>query len=258
MAGPTSTSPTISSTDLAVRAKKERRQSPRSDYRILVVQIGANQFGMIVDDLYDSGEVVVKPLSSFANASGCFAGSTITGDGRVILILDVGGVATRAKLEAVDDHAAKEQAAAESSLSAARQSIILFRHGAGELLAVRQERLLRLEKARPEQIERVGQQEFVQYQGAALPVIRLNTHLPLNPLPEGAKELFLLIPKRPGRQMAGILASSIEDALDVNVTVQPSAITGPGIQGTAVVNGKLALFLDPELLLDAVLLEKSA
>ena len=258
-ATPTATPAPAASADVAKSERKnDRRRNPHGDYRVLVVQVGANRFGIIVDELFDSGEVVVKPLSVYANSSGCFAGSTITGDGRVILILDVGGIASRSRLESAQKDRAAEQSSAEVAAAANRQSIILFNHGSEELLAVGQERLLRLERTRPEQIERIGDREFIQYQGAAMPVVRLDHHLPVHALPSDARELYLLIPKRPGRRPAGILASRIVDALDVNVTVQPSDIAVPGVQGTAIVGSKLALFIDPEQLLDAVFLEKSA
>ena len=243
-----------------VRRRRDRRVN--TEFRVLVVQVGASRFGLIVDELFDSGEVVVKPLSAFAGSSGCFAGSTVTGDGRVILILDVGGLADRAKLgEAQTDLAkANDSPIEQDSTAGNRQSIILFNHGSDQLLAVPQERLLRLERTRPDQIERLGDKEFIQYQGAALPVLRLDGFLPVCPLAADSTEYFLLIPKRQGagKKLAGILVSKIVDAMDVNVTVQPTTVQGPGIRGTAVVNGKLALFLDPEQLLDSVYLEDCA
>ncbi len=101
----------------------------------------------------------------------------------MILILDVGGLAARAKLEIAEKALAKENAAQTGAAASDLQSIILFNHGSEELLAVPQEQLLRLEKTHVNQIERIGGREFVQYRGAAMPVVRLDSHLPVRPCP---------------------------------------------------------------------------
>ena len=241
------------------RRDQDRRQSWHGDFSILVLHVAANPFGVIVDELFDTEEIVVKPLSSFIKQCTCFAGSTILGDGRVVMILDVGGLAEKAKLRFSDLEAEekrrREQEAQRPAIQ--RHSIILFNSAPDEFFAVPQNAVLRLERIPVSAIEHFGARRFVQYRGAGLPLIRLDECLPVKPLPASADELFLIIPKRREQDadtgsLAGILASSIVDALDVEATLQTSMVAGPGVQGSAIVNDRITIFLDPAELINAV------
>jgi two-component system chemotaxis sensor kinase CheA len=239
----------------------ERRQHWHSDFNILVLRVGAQQFGVMVDELLDTEEIVVKPLSSFIKQCRGFAGATILGDGRVIMILDAGGVANLANLHFTDVETEEKRRQEEESRRAAaadtsRQSIILFNNAPDEFFAVSQDKVLRLELIRQSEIQRVGDKEFIHYRGSGLPLVRLEHHLPVRRLPEEAGELFLIIPKSPRRDgviegRAGIVASRIVDALDVDIQVKHNGLSGPGLLGSAMVQNHLTLFLDPPALLEA-------
>lgn len=239
----------------AVRAASNRRESWESDYNILVLQVGSNQFGIIVDRLFDSEEIVVKPLSSFINECKSFAGATILGDGRVIMILDAGGICEQTGLHFVDlqaeeERRLEEEARKEAATVAARRSIILFNGAPDEFFAVPQEKVLRLEQIDASNIEHVGGQEFIQYRGTGLPLIRLDQHLPVQPLASGLSKLFLIIPKHVvngsvGEARAGILVSRIVDAMDIRVDLRESQANEHGLEGSAIVQDKLTVFLDP-------------
>ena len=236
------------------RSGSDRRLDWHGDYNILVLQVGSNQFGLIVDELFDSEEIVVKPLSGAIKECRTFAGATILGDGRVIMIVDAAGIANVAELQFSDvdaEERRREEEAREAAQAAAtRRSVIFFTSASNEYFAVPQEKVLRLERIIPSSIEMVGNREFIQYRGSGLPLVRLNDYLPVKPLPEETKELFLVIPKfvREGvvtEATAGILVSSIIDAMDVSVQLEQSSVDGPGLQGSAIVLEKLTLFVDP-------------
>jgi two-component system, chemotaxis family, sensor kinase CheA len=248
--------------DPVERSGEDRRHDWHGDYNILVLQVGSNQFGVVVDELFDSEEIVVKPLSGFLKDCKCFAGATILGDGRVIMILDASGVAVRAGLRFADMQAEEqsrleEEARKEAAAAAARRSIILFNSARDEYFAVPQEKILRLEQIKLTDIEEVGGKEFIQYRGAGLPLIRLEHHLSVNPLALDTEMEYLLIPKvveedgTVAEAAAGIMVSNIIDAIDVEVTMQECSLVGPGLLGSAIVQGKLTVFLDPTELLEA-------
>ena len=242
------------------RSDEDRRKDLRSDYNILVLQIGANRFGVIVDKLFDSEEIVVKPLSTFVKQCVCFSGSTIMGDGRVIMILDVGGLAARANLRfagIADEEKRRTDEQTARGSNAGRRSIILFNVAADEPFAVPQEKVLRLERINESDIEQIGGNEFIQYRGRGLPLVRLDRHLPVNAISGKSDELFLVIPKHRDddgqvEARAGIVASRIADAMDVEVALQNSALSGPGVQGSAIVGDRLTLFIDPVAFIDGV------
>lgn len=233
----------------------DRRKDWRSDYNIIVLRVGKNQYGVIVDELFDIEEIVVKPLSTFIQNTRCFSGATILGDGRVIMILDAGGVAMVSQLHFTDLQAEELRRAEEERRKAAlkasrRRSVILFEGAKGERFAVPQDHVLRLERIVRARIEHIGDREYIEYRGEGLPLVRLDRHLEVRPLAPDLKELFLVIPKVPGqdataRPPAGILISEILDALDVEVELKKVEFKGPGLLGSAVVQDHLTLFLDP-------------
>ncbi|MBP1628817.1 MAG: CheA signal transduction histidine kinase, partial [Holophagaceae bacterium] len=233
----------------------ERRQDKRSDYNIVVLRLGAHQFGVIVDRLFDIEEIVVKPLSSFVADCKCFSGATILGDGRAIMILDPAGIASLGNLRFSDiqeeEKRRRELESQEAAIRASRtRAVILFKVSEEERFAVSQEQVKRLERIRPETIERVGNREYWQYLGEPLALLRLDKVLEVSPVPEGRRELYLIIPKGKDTETedsatAGIIISDILDALDVDVELKPADFQGPGLLGSAMVNGRLTLFLDP-------------
>ena len=235
--------------------KGDRRTDWRSDHNIIVLRVGKNHYGVIVDELFDIEEIVVKPLSGFIQGTKYFSGATILGDGRVIMILDAGGLAAAANLTFTDLQAeelrrAEEEKRCAEIKASRRRSVILFEAATGERFTVPQDHVLRLERIRKSKIEQIGSREYIEYRGEGLPLVRLDRYLEVRPLNEDLEELFLVIPKIPGqssttRPPAGILISEILDALDVEVELKAVEFSGPGLLGSAVVQGHLTLFLDP-------------
>ena len=240
--------------------RPDRRRDWRSDHNIVVLRLGSNAFGVIVDELYDIEEIVVKPLSAFIHGTKCFSGATILGDGRVIMILDAGGLATTAQLHFTDLQAQEKKRAEEEQERAMlkasrRRSVILFKAAAEEHFAVPQEKVQRLERLLESQIQRVGDKEFMDYRNEGLPLVRLDRHMQVRPIPSGLDELYVIIPKASGSKAgippAGILISTILDAVDVDAELKPAEIRGTGLLGSAMVNDHLTLFLDPDPLVAA-------
>jgi len=234
---------------------EDRRKDWRSDHNIVVLRVGSNQFGVVVDELFDIEEIVVKPMSSFIKGCRCFSGATILGDGSVIMILDAAGLAHHAQLHFADLQADEKRRQEEESRKAAiaasrRRSVILFTAAEDERFAVPQDQVLRLERVPVSAIERLGEREYMEYRGEGLPLLRLDQQLEVSPIPAGLKDVFVLIPKitRNGvvaKAPAGLLISSILDALDVDVELKPVDVKGAGILGSAMVQDHLTLFLDP-------------
>jgi two-component system chemotaxis sensor kinase CheA len=240
----------------------DRRTDWRSDYNIVVLKLGSNQFGVVVDELFDIEEIVVKPLSEFVQACKSFSGATIMGDGRVIMILDAGGLATQAHLHFADLMAEEKLRVEEEKRRAAlaaskRRSVIVCTGAQGEYFAIPQDQIMRLEKIRTADIQLVGERPFVDYRGHGLPLIHLDQVMEVKPVDPGLKEVFVVIPKVMEHGVvalakAGIVISDIIDALDVEVELEPVKVKGPGILGSAILQHNLTLFLEPLELLRAL------
>ena len=233
--------------------RPDRRQDWRSDYNIVVLRNGPFQFGVVVDELFDIEEIVVKPLSAYLQETRCFSGSTILGDGRVVMILDAAGLASLAELHFSDFQGAGDPTGhglREEASRASRRSVILFRGAEGEHFAVPQDKVQRLERIALSGISHMGEREYIQYRGETLPVVRLDQALEVSPLEARNEEAFLVIPKaipdRPEIPPIGILIGAILDALDLEVELKPVDVQGAGILGSAVVHGQMTLFLDPQ------------
>jgi two-component system chemotaxis sensor kinase CheA len=231
------------------------------DWYILVLRAGAENYGLIVDELFESEEIVVKPLPQFLKGIDCFAGTTILGDGSVTMILDPSGIVARAGLRFASAVAA-EAVAAESSLRVAvtKRSVILFAGSPTEQYLVPQEQVLRLERVERVIVQRTGGKDYVCYRGVGLPLVRLESLLPVMGVPDFADDVYLLIPRmvqgRSVEPVAGILVWRILDAMDLDLTLQDALFDGPGVKGATLIDGILTTMLDPVELVRAALQRK--
>ncbi len=234
----------------------DRRKSWRSDINVVVLKIGLNSFGLIVDMLFDNEEIVVKPLSTHIKDCKCFAGATIMGDGRVAMILDALGIAEYSKLNFIEVNAEefRRQQAEERlrrSSSDHRESVLLFNFAYNEHYAISLDCVSRLEKILPTDIHQIGERKFIEYQDISIPLIQLDDVLPVNSFPDELEEYFVIIPKTQ-QEPVGIAVSRILDAIDISVDIKHDNTTPYGLLGSAFVNGELTMFLNNEELLELI------
>jgi two-component system chemotaxis sensor kinase CheA len=142
---------------------------------IVVLQADDRQFGLVVDEINDTEEIVVKPLRKQLKTIKTFAGSSIMGDGRVALILDVLGLAQRASVVTeTRDHAVAEKAGQLAASAAEKQTFLLFAGPGDSRMAIPLSTLARLEEFPVAQVEMSGSQWLTQYRGQILPLVRLD------------------------------------------------------------------------------------
>lgn len=235
------------------RGMKDRRQSWHSDLYVVVLKLGENRFGLCVEELFDTEEIVVKPLSDHLKGIKCFAGATIMGDGALAMILDTAGIAERQGLRFKDITAEErrrrqEVASRAQSDTRERLSVLVFNGASDEHFAFPLQYVSRLEKVDPNAVHRIGEQEYMDFRGDSLPLIRLDRYLPVSPLPPEPDSLHVIIPKT-GHRLAGILVSNILDILEITPNFQETEARGPGVLGSVFLDGCLTLFLNAEELL---------
>jgi two-component system, chemotaxis family, sensor kinase CheA len=229
-----------------------RRVSKASDVNIMVLKTGKFRYGLIVDELFDIEEIVVKPLANYLKNSRCFAGATIMGDGRVAMILDATGIMQHAKLSFSDLDALSDkiQQDVEENPNGVRQAVILFNISQQEIFAIPLSSVLRLEKIRMVDIERIGQREFLPYRGKGLPLIRLEDQLPIQPCGQPNEYAYLIVPKVLGghseQGLVGFVVTEIVDTLEVDVVLQDHMKEYPGIEGSALVNNHMTVFINAQ------------
>ena len=214
---------------------------------IVVLQADTRRFGLVVDEVNDTEEIVVKPLGKQLKGISIYAGATIMGDGKVALILDVAGLAQEAHVQ--DRQQDQEQGVETSELTAkvhAQQTLLLVKVGSQGRVAIPVSHVARLEEMPAKVKESAAGQEVVQYRGAILPVLRLGTLLATCGYKvedqDGTFQMVVVTHK--GRQV-GIMVDRIMDILDV--TLGPlTRSEQPGILGSAVVQERVTDLLDIE------------
>ncbi len=219
---------------------------------IIVVQADQKTFGLVVDGVHDTAEIVVKPLSKLLKGMNCYAGATIMGDGHVALILDVMGLAQLGRV--VGESSAHGQPASDpiSEGVAERQAVLLFRAGAKERLAVPLVLVDRLEEFASEAIELSGERKVVQYRGRILPLVPLDSYLggaAGTPRDTASGEKVQVIVFSEGEERLGIVVDEILDILDEAITIR-SRSSQPGVLGSAVLDGQVTDFLDLHYLIE--------
>ncbi len=162
------------SRELKLAGKLDSAGSNDAAVNIVVLQADDRQFGLVVDEINDSEEIVVKPLRKQLKTVKTFAGSSIMGDGKVALILDVLGLAQRASVvgESRERPAADKKAESAGS-TGEKQTFLLFAGLGDSRMAIPLSILARLEEFPVSQVEMSGTQWVTQYRGQILPLVRL-------------------------------------------------------------------------------------
>ncbi|NDY41833.1 hybrid sensor histidine kinase/response regulator [Dissulfurirhabdus thermomarina] len=209
---------------------------------IVVLNSGGRNFGLVVDGISDSEEIVVKPLGRHLKHIRAYAGTTLMGDGRVALILDVVGIAASINMRAEDTLAKGVLAEGTAAGEQERQFLLIFNVAPGEFFAIPLAMVNRLDKIRAADIEVVGGREVLKYRGHSMPVIRLENFLPVSPLPE--QEYYHLIVFHMNEKDVAFLVSNIDDSVEVAVEVEEHTFKQPGLLGSAIVKDRTTLFVD--------------
>lgn len=221
-----------------------------SSASVVVLRAGTKEYGLVVDQLHDNEEIVVKPLSNFLKSCKWFAGATILGDGSVAMILDAQGLLKKSgiHLEALEEELARQDAQRAEEDTLETRSLLIFGNGDEEQFALPLEEVKRLERIQATDIERVGHMEFTQHRGRSIPLVRLESLLPVAPPPGVEQDIFLLIP-RTSTVEAGIVATRIIDTIQSNAVPDPGQVRQPGLLGSSILSGRMTLFLSTQELL---------
>jgi two-component system chemotaxis sensor kinase CheA len=215
---------------------------PRPEHAVIaVVQSDQQRFGVLVDRVLNTEEIVVKPLSARLKAIGAYSGATVLGDGHVALILDVQAIARRALAGEADLAARNAHEAAGAAVAHDVQQVLVVGIGGGRQVAMPLASVARLEHVQAEQVEYVGGREVVQYRGTILPLARLDRILGAYGQ-EDASELLLVVYSRAGRSV-GLVVREIVDIVDDD-SARHSDIEDAGLVGSTVLGDKVTELLD--------------
>jgi len=227
------------------RSGEDRRYKASSDLNIVVVSAGSFKYGLVVDDLHDSIEIVVKPLGRHLKHLNSYAGATIMGDGRVALILDVSGIAKLAQLTSLaGSQRAQElrETREESRQAEDQQALLLFRNGSEEHCAVPLDIVERVEQIQHEDIETKGGQKVMKYRGGILPLFALSDVTDITELTPDL-ELVVIVFTVAEREI-GLLASQPVDTIEIKTIIDHETLRRTGIMGSAIIKEQTTLLID--------------
>ena len=211
---------------------------------IVVLHASGRHFGLIVDSVRDTEEIVVKPLGKQLQGIGCYAGATILGDGKVALILEVLGLAQEANvISKLEDRQEAADEARREQLSHL-QSVLLFAGRSGQM-AVALDKVARLEAFPRHVVESAGGQDVVQYRGEIMRLVHLSNALPGYEPDESQSDLLHALVYTHGARSMGLVIGSIMDIVEAPLKLQQTGIR-PGVMGSGVIGGHITEFLDIE------------
>jgi two-component system chemotaxis sensor kinase CheA len=206
---------------------------------IVVIQVGSQTFGLVVDAVFHTEEIVVKPMSSKLRHIALFCGNTIMGDGSVIMIIDPNGLAHTIGSAALAQQAAEDEREAESAADDAKtESLLVFRAGSPHPKAVLLSLVTRLEEIDVKTIETSGGRAMVQYRGQLMPLVPANADVRIKQ--SGAQPLLVF--SNGGRSM-GLIVDEIVDIVEERLDIA-LASERPGVLGSAVIKGQATEVVD--------------
>jgi two-component system chemotaxis sensor kinase CheA len=214
----------------------EREGGVRKNQYIVVTEVGAFMFGMIVDRVYDTEEIVVKPVARVLKDIQEFSGNTILGDGSVIMILDPGGVArTAAHVDTTEALNDRRKVSVENILK--KTPLLLFAAGDRAPKAVPLELVSRLEEIKLENVEMANGQRVVQYRNQLMPLVPFHSGMTIGDA--GRKPVVVF---SEGDHSMGLIVDQIIDIMEEHIDVQ---IVGQGgLLGSTIIDGKATDVID--------------
>jgi two-component system chemotaxis sensor kinase CheA len=206
---------------------------------VVVTQVGSQIFGIVVDGVFHTEEIVIKPMSSKLRHLAAFSGTTILGDGSVIMIIDPNGIAQslgRVAQATGDDKLERDDR--EETSSDDLVSLLVFRAGSHQPKAVPLSLVTRLEEIDCRKIEISDGRHLVQYRGQLMPLLRIDSQSGLKQ--DGAQPILVFSDR--GRSM-GLVVDEIVDIVEDRLNIEVAS-ERPGVLGYAVVKGNATEIVD--------------
>ena len=205
---------------------------------IVVTQVGSHKFGIVVDGVFHTEEIVVKPMSTKLRHIGMFSGNTILGDGAVIMIVDPNGIAETVGSAGSGAHETAEAEVQEDGGAGQMISLLVFHAGSQEFKAVPLSLVTRLEEIDCKTIEIANGRHLVQYRGQLMPLVRVDDNCSVRS--EGVQQMLVFSDS--GRSM-GLVVDEIVDIVEDRLNIEVASHAA-GVLGSAVIKGKATDIID--------------
>ena len=232
------------------RRPGDRRRNEWDSTYVVIVKFGANSFGLCVDELYEMEEAVVAPLSDYIKHIKFFSGATLLGNGDVIMILDIQGIASvsRLKFDAVKERELQWQQKKQSGKQKGeKKQLIIFTNGCKEYFALELMSVARLEPFKISDIHHTASLRYLEYNGRPVMVFSMDEFITAGEDKLTNEEGFIIFPKHASLKV-GIIAADIIDTVTTEKTFAKDASCTELIQGKLFIDNMMVQVVDgPEL-----------
>ncbi|HIF11054.1 MAG TPA: response regulator, partial [Sneathiellales bacterium] len=205
---------------------------------VVVSQVGSYTFGIVVDRVFDTEEIVVKPVTPLLRDITMFSGNTILGDGSVIMILDPNGIAASTSETKIGERSDSDQEQSQTVAAADTTTMLVFRAGSEEPKSVPLSLVARLEEIAVESVEYANGQSLVQYRGKLMPLVKMDDECTIR---ESGRQPILVFAD--GDHSMGLVVDDIVDIVEARLDIELSS-SRPGYLGSAVIEDKATNIVD--------------
>ncbi|XZE19554.1 chemotaxis protein CheW [Pirellulaceae bacterium SH449] len=222
----------------------DEKDAPPDVVNIVILRADDRQFGLVVDRINDTEEIVVKPLSKQLKGVPVYSGTTIMGDGKVALILDVLGLAYASQvISKLRDGALAESNSLAKESNGKQQTLLILGTGTSRRLALPISQVARLEKIPKNAVEFADHQEVVQYRGKILPLIRLANFLSLECGESVDDDLLNVVVYIENERSFGLVIDQIVDIVELYLQINQRSAR-EGLLGSAVIHERVTDLVD--------------
>lgn len=214
-----------------------------------VLRSGNQRFGLIIDKIHGTEEIVVKPMHRAVKHLSIYSGATVLGDGKVAMILDILGLARHGAVQAIGkDEIPASLKNGPNRQSENQRSLLIFHNGGPEQFALPMLAIKRIERVETTAIEQMGSHEYLSLDGTSTRIMRIADCLPITRTPP--KDIMYLLLPHNARKPYGLLVEGIVDSGLYTLEINSTSFQAAGIEGSTLIKNKMTLVLEPTALVD--------
>jgi two-component system chemotaxis sensor kinase CheA len=229
------------------RIKVDRRR--KIDEKLfLVLNSGGHLFGLIIDKIDHTEEIVVKPMPKILKSLTYYSGSAILGDGDVAMVLSTNGICQKEglqfqELNTTSHGSGFDNADGQVADMQEKQSLLIFTHAHGEQFAIPLSLVFKVETVQASKVQTMSDKQFVNLEGRNFLLVHLDTYLDVLPGPKDIDTYYLIIPKVEDFNVA-IVATSIVESTELRLVMDDPPIPQAGVLGITTIHDNLTYILD--------------
>ena len=232
---------------------KSDQPEHRSDLNIVVLQADDTSFGLVVEQIHNAEEIVVKSLDGFFKNIKVFSGATMMGDGEIVLILDVMGLAQNALM--ISSKSSRDELIESVSSSKDEeeiQAMLIVSRGKKHRAAIRLSDVTRLEEVKKSALESSGKEFVIQYRGEIMSLINIpQLFNESEESQENCDNLEVVVHTHEGKSL-GLRVNNILDIVQAKVC-QKRANPALKLLGTIITDNSVVDVIDVKLIVSEFL-----